>query len=249
MKPMVMAGCPANGREWVIKQWVAYLARAGREADVNLHVYMLCPETSVELINAFEEACATHEVMPILVTQNEQPREDKRTWNIKRYEVMADLRNTMLQTVRIMQPDYFLSIDSDILLGPGVLPQMIEDLDNSDYAAVGSKCYLAPGPRQASKDGRKPVCHVVNYAKLNSNGNLLRKDQEGFFPVDVLMAIKLMSADAYNVDYEPHRQGEDIGWSNAVRAQGMTLGWDGRIVSKHCMSKEDLHRVDDRVGW
>jgi hypothetical protein len=249
MKPTVIAGCPANGREWVIRQWVSHLARAGQEAGVNLHLYMLCPGESTELIDAFEGACASNDVLPILVTQDEKPREDQRTWNIERYQVMADLRNTMLSTIRMMEPDYFLSIDSDILLGPGVLSRMIEDLEGSDYAAVGSKCYLAVGPRQTGKDGRKPVCNVVNYANLGRNGSLLRKDQEGFFPVDVLMAIKLMSPDAYNVDYEPHRQGEDIGWSNAVREAGLKLGWDGRIVSKHCMSQRDLHRVDDRVGW
>ena len=249
MRPSVIAGCPANGREWIIKQWVQYLAMAGREADVSLSLYLLAPETSVELTRAFTEACETHDVCPILVTQEEEPREDTRVWNIKRYEVMAQLRNTMLETVRLMQPDYFLSIDSDILIGPGVLPKMISDLEDSEFDAVGSKCYLAPGPRQTGKDGRKLICHVVNYANMNSNGNLLRRDQEGFFPVDVLMAIKLMSPQAYNVDYETHRQGEDIGWSKAARAEGLKLGWDGRMVSKHCMKPEDLHRVDDRVGW
>jgi len=245
----MIAGCPANGREWIIKQWVQYLAMAGREADVNLSLYLLAPDKAIELNTAFTEACETHEVCPILVTQEEEIREDTRVWDLPRYEVMTQLRNKMLETIRLMQPDYFLSIDSDILIGPGVLPKMIDDLDNSDFDAVGSKCYLAKGPRSTGKDGRKPICHVVNYAKLNSNGNLLRKDQEGFFPVDVLMAIKLMSPQAYNVDYEAHRQGEDIGWSKAVRAKGLKLGWDGRMVSKHCMSVEDLHQVDDRVGW
>lgn len=249
MKRTVIAGCPANGREWIIKQWVAYLARARDEADVNMMAYMLCPNLSIDLARFFEEACESHELTPILVQQKEEPREDKRTWNMDRYEVMARLRNTMLEGVRILQPDYFLSLDSDILLGPGVLPQMIDDLDNSEFDAVGSKCYLAPGPRQTGRDGRKPVCHVVNYAKLNSNGNLLRKDQEGFFSVDVLMAIKLMSPKAYHIDYSAHRQGEDIGWSNAAKAAGLELGWDGRVVSKHCMKPEELHMVDDRVGW
>lgn len=249
MRPQVVAGCPASGRSWIIKQWVSHLQRAAEEADVSLSLYLLAPDHDTQLIDYFEEACSTNGILPVLSTIEEKPREDVREWNPDRYQIMADLRNTMLRDVRLLQPDYFLSIDSDILIGKKVLKQLIEDVGSSDFDAVGGKTWLAVGPRQTGKDGRPPVCHVVNYANLNSNGNLLRRDQEGFFKVDVLMALKLMTPSAYYVDYEAHRQGEDIGWSLACKQAGVKLGWDGRVRSKHCMVPEDLHRVDDRVGW
>jgi hypothetical protein len=84
---------------------------------------------------------------------------------------------------------------------------------------------------------------------LSGGGGLIRVDGRGCHKADVIMAVKLMSPAAYNVDYEVHRQGEDIGWSIAARKKGVKLGWDGRTVSKHLMTKDALDKIDKRVGF
>lgn len=86
-----------------------------------------------------------------------------------------------------------------------------------------------------------------SYANFNKQGSLVRSDSCGVFPVDVIMAIKLMKPSAYNVDYKPARQGEDIGWSLHCKEKGLKLGWTGEVTSRHVMSKKDLDKNDIRI--
>jgi hypothetical protein len=203
---------------------------------MKLSLFMVVPEADSATADAFEEACASYEVAPILAYTDEPLRQDRRVWNLERYQRMAEVRNQMLDAVRLMQPTWFLSCDSDILIGRDVLAKLQVGLDT--YDAIGGKVWLSPNSRD-----------IVNYAKLNRSRNLVRKDHVGVIDVHVLMALKLMNPDAYRVDYVADPQGEDIGWSNNAREAGCRLGWDGTAVSKHCMSVSDLHRIDERVGW
>lgn len=167
----------------------------------------------------------------------DEPRDfDRRDWNHKRYERMVALRNTLLGVVRRLEPDLFLSLDSDILLQPGAIASMIECLDRFD--AVGGKTYMTPSGRRAP-----------SYANLSPTGNLRRPDSEGVISVHVIMAIKLMTQPAYNIDYVWDNHGEDIGWSKQARQAGLRLGWDGRIVNKHIMAPNQVDWVDARAGF
>jgi hypothetical protein len=88
-----------------------------------------------------------------------------------------------------------------------------------------------------------------SWARLSYSQGLDRSDSQGYFQVQIIMAIKMMGPDAYAIDYEPHAQGEDIGWSLACERAGLQLAWDGRVASKHVMDPRQLHRRDPRVGY
>jgi hypothetical protein len=89
-----------------------------------------------------------------------------------------------------------------------------------------------------------------NYAMLTERGHMKRDFVEGdLHNVHVIMAAKLMTPKAYGVDYVYDSRGEDIGWSLAVRQQGMHLAWTGKTMSKHCMERTELSKVDKRVGY
>ncbi len=234
---LLIAGCPASGRSWVVKHWVSYLKRAAAYADIELLIFVVAPDDDEELIKALHEACHSSKVELVMATVDEPKRvDDERVWNMIRFEHMAYLRNTMLKTIRMLEPDLFLSIDSDILINRTLLPTLIDGL--AEYDAIGGKVWLHP---------RDP--NIVNYAKLSSFNSLQRTDSIGQFRVDVLMALKLMKPNAYWVDYKATSQGEDIGWSENARKAGLRLGWDGSIASKHIMTPGLLHEVDVRVGW
>lgn len=153
-----------------------------------------------------------------------------------RLEYMVYIRNQLLALVRTMDPDYFLSLDSDIIVYPNLVGNLLSAADRFD--AVGGKVYL----HRTSK--------LPSYAIMNKyNHNMLRSDHLQLLAVDVIMAIKLMNRKCYNIDYEFDRRGEDIGWSRAVKANRLTLGYDGRIASKHIMEKSMLYSLDKRVGY
>ncbi len=235
---MIAAGCPMNGREWIVKHWVRHIVRAADEAEQDLILVTLISPEDYETNQFLEEACATNDVELLTYFTDEPYRKDKREWNHERYHHMVELRNTLLEYIRLLGPEYFLSVDSDILLDRKVIVNMVEDLESGDFDAVASKCWLSPNSNQ-----------IVNWAVKHTNGSLRRSDQHGVFPVDVIMALKLMNHSAYSIDYAWDSHGEDIGWSDAAKAAGLKLGFDGRSASKHCMAPEDLHKVDKRIGW
>ena len=149
---------------------------------------------------------------------------------------MVRLRNILLESVRTLEPDIFLSLDSDILLHPNTIMNLIESLDN--YDAVGGRCYMYPmGTREPS------------YGALDRREFIRGEDFGGICQAGVLMGIKMMSPKAYNVDYRFSHFGEDIGWSHACRDLDLTLGWDGRTINKHLLNPEMLNIIDERVGF
>lgn len=196
----------------------------------------------------FDDIAPRSTVHPVFVT--EFRGRDAREWNWARFERMVELRNTLLGTVRELEPEYFLSLDSDILLHEDAIANMVETIETMPWQAVGGKTYLSP-PRINPKTGEELAgCRShPSWANVTRNGGLRRQDAEGVFPCDVIMAIKLMTMPAYGIDYEVHAQGEDTGWSLACAKHGVRVGWDGRVTSKHIMRSEDLDVIDPRCGY
>lgn len=221
----IVIGGPIANRGWIIERWYQYVEIACDNAGVKPVYLHVVPAGDPTMPMLAPDA--------IVWTTDEPVRPDKRIWNHDRYRHMVDLRNQGLAIVRELEPRWFLSLDSDILLHPDSLRLLIDALENpalprSRFDAVGGRCYMTG------------TAQFPSYGMLVSRtGGIRRKDvPDGLFPVDVIMAIKLMSPKAYAVDYQFHPHGEDIGWSNAARAVGCRLGWDGRTLSTH-IPKDD----------
>lgn len=232
----VVVGCPVSRRDWILPSWWRHVDTACKNAYLDYEVVMVGdaindPRTfhcAMDLAKEFEV-----ELTWIGVT-DARPT-DQRVWNWARYKRMAELRNYLLEEVRKISPDAFLSIDSDILLDFNAL---VEARDLCSNEAIGMKVYL-------SEYG----LDCPNWAKLGREGTLQRTDANGRFAVDVIMALKLMSPMAYKVDYADDMQGEDTGWSKQARKAGVKLIFDGRVASKHVFAPEYLGQIDQRVGF
>lgn len=231
----LVVGCPVRQREWIIRDWAVHLAAACWHAGIEDHEIVAVGHRDDVTIKALR--CQSR---PLHVVEVDEPAAaDERDWTAPgRYEHMARLRNLLLGRVRELEPEYFLSLDSDILIHPLALASMGKLLHERSFGAVGGKAHMKPHGRRAP-----------SYASLTAAGGLLRFDSSGQFPVDVIMAIKLMTPAAYHVDYVEDGRAEDVGWSKAARAAGLTLGWDGTHTSKHVMTPEMLHEVDERCGY
>lgn len=230
----LVVGCPVLYRQWILDDWFDHVERACKRAEVEPAFAFVGDEILDPSFEIIERRAprALIDVEPVT-----RP-DDYREWNQDRYQVMVGLRNRLLALVRNAAPDVFLSLDSDILLHPDALKLVLEDLEAGVFAAVGSRCFMTQTGRSCPSWGR-----------LGPHGQLQRYDAEGYFPVQVIMAIKAMLPAAYQVDYELHAQGEDIGWSLACERASLKLGWDGRVVSKHVMTPNLLKLTDPRVGF
>lgn len=234
----LLVGCPVYKRDWILPHWLINVeAAAKRMGLVPSYVFVGDPNDKgvIDVIETCKELYCENRTVRFVWYAESEDRDDRRVWNALRYHHMVELRNTLLRMVRSMAPTHFLSLDSDILLHPQSLLDMFESIDRFD--AVGGKAYLSTGR----------VCPT--WANVSPLGGLIRKDAEGVFPVQAIMAIKLMTPKAYNVDYRFHEQGEDIGWALACREAGVRLGWDGRTTNKHVMHPEKLFEVDKRCGY
>lgn len=231
-KAKLLVGCPVYRRDWILPLWFQHVEVAAVVAGVDIqYVFVADPDDSETLAEILSAHHPVHWVcQPELI-----PHDGRRVWNHDRFKWMVDLRNILLRAVRDIKPDLFLSLDSDILLNPLSIKSMMEGLDRFD--AVGGKLYMTGGTTCPS------------WATFSRSAGLSRQDAEGFFPVEVIMACKLMTPMAFNVDYVFHEHGEDVGWSLAASMAGCRLGWDGRVANKHVMERGQEAKIDPRVGY
>lgn len=233
----LLVGCPIRGREWLLPTWFAHIEAACAEVEIQPEYVFVISVRDHGAERMLRLLCAdANRVIHVVLVDEDGDRTDQRVWNETRYHHMVFLRNHLLQAVRKVAPDLFLSLDSDILVAKGALPNLLDSVP--EFHAVGGKLYMETGGLASP-----------SYAHLVNTQGLSRPDFDGLMRVDVIMAMKLMGPAAYNVDYRYHFQGEDIGWSMACTEKGLKLGWDGRICSKHVMNSDMFTTVDWRCGY
>lgn len=226
-----MVGCPVRDRAWVLPFWKKYLEQAIPDG-VDLHLAFVADRgdtETIDLINSWRDYPVTMAYSDLKYSPYD------REWNEPRYGQMVDLRNQLLGIVREHEPDFFLSLDSDILLHPDAISSMLTLVGRAD--AIGGLTYLNP------TDTR-----VVSAGSIR-NGMLDRSHiiKGEIYTIDVVMAIVMMCPQAYNIDYEPHAHGEDLGWSIAAKNAGLNLMFDGRVFNPHVWSRDWLSVVVDKL--
>lgn len=236
----LLVGCPVLGREWIVDDWIAHTERACEVAGV-VPSYLFLGDANDVAVERLAKKLLSLDREVFLVHRVEEDHNYKRIWNASRYHVMVEIRNRLLAKVREISPAFFLSLDSDILLHEEAIARM----SHMDYDAVGSRTYMTTPPPQNSRQSgtSSPSFYVIR------DGRPKRWDHRDVMEVDVIMAIKLMGPRAYNIDYEFHSYGEDVGWSIACKRSGLRLGWNGVVASKHVMNEKLLSRVDQRCGF
>lgn len=218
-------------RGWILPHYLDALRRSFDQEFDLVFVGSEHDEDSWEPIRRFSRV---HRVNLHEVYSLEPDRDDNRYWSKERYHHMVYVRNLLLGRVRELEPDIFFSVDTDILLNLTVVNNMIESL--SQFDAVAGKVYLSPTGTD-----------ITNAGHTNRFNNLIRVKSEGVLSVKYIMALKAMRPSAYNIDYEFHHKGEDLGWSNACRREGLKLGFDGRKAAMHVMEKWQLGAKDKRI--
>ena len=232
----ITVGCPIKDRYWILPTWFNYVEESAKIANVDVNYLFVVSRNDLRTLEILESKENT-----TLIFTDEIDETYRRVWNKTRYEHMVYLRNKLLREVRKIKPFYFLSLDSDILINPQAIKNMFDGFEEyPDAWAVGSKCFLSVSTKVHPNMG--------NWSDHKFN-RYYRADSASLVEVDILMAIKMMSPKAYNIDYESHIHGEDLGWSKAVKNAGGQMLWDGQVASKHVMNMKMFDVVDKRVGY
>lgn len=234
----VLVGAPVRQRAWILPRWFNHVEAACERAGV-VPDYLFVADRHDEVVGEIGAFAAnSNRVCSVELVDEAGPYVERQWFDEDRIHHLVGLRNLLLTAVRGQGPDVFFSVDSDVLLHPLAIADMLEGLGR--FGAVGGATFL-------SEHGVR----VPNCAWRQGHNGFRRRPIEcpGVIPVDIIMAVKAMSPAAYAVDYDFARGGEDIGWcTNASRA-GVKLGWDNRHCSKHVMSRQRLDEVDARCGF
>lgn len=232
----LLIGCPVRRRDWILPLWFEHVyAALPQDVEYNF-CFITDPDDHKTVDICFHHSNPGSTIQFI----SEPHREDVRSWTKDRKAHMVWLRNILLDRVRKIKPDFFLSLDSDILLNPEAISAMLELQSETNAIAVGGKTYMSWGD----------TYHVSAGMWKDHRMSAWRRVSSGTHPVDIIMAIKLMTPEAYNINYEYHKHGEDLGWCKALQQQTKHKPWFcGSVTNKHVMKPEFLNVVDKRVGF
>ena len=234
----LIIGCPIYKRDWILPEWIRCIINQSIDMkDVGL-IFETSPddfETTNSLITwkKLDKRFQTFEINERKDIPHFEHENNGRQWTMSKYHNMVSLRNSILKRVREYQPDFYLSLDSDILLqNPNTIELLIAHIkDGAD--AVSPLMFMTP------MDSRFPS--VMNW-KDEDHNIAYRKEKYPlgeYFQSDVIMAAKMMSKDVYNnVDYQFHKQGEDLGWAKNATEKGFKLYSASYIYAPHLMSKD-----------
>jgi hypothetical protein len=236
----LVIGCPIYKRDWIFPYWISCIEN--QEIDLSKIGFVFetssDDEETISLLTKYKNSRPNISVFEIEIRQEVphfEHKDNSRVWSISKYANMVFLRNKLLEKVREINPDYFFSLDSDVLLtNSNTINYLVSHIqDGAD--AVSPLMFMTPN------DTLYPS--VMNWLD-QPGGQAYRKEKYPlgeYFQSDIIMAAKMMSKAAYsNVNYELHSQGEDLGWcANAARLN-LKLYSASYIYAPHIMHRPML---------
>lgn len=158
--------------------------------------------------------------------------ENSRMWTLSKYENMVSMRNSLLERVREISPDYYYSLDSDVLItNPSTINSLISHVQ-SGADAVNSLMFMTPmGIMYPS---------VMDWIEDSPEKGYRKTSYPygSYFKSDIIMAAKMMSRSTYeDVDYQVHPQGEDLGWCLNAKEKKKNLYCASYIYTPHIMNQ------------
>ena len=244
----LIIGCPIYKRSWIFPLWASAIERQSVPLNKIGFVFETSPD-DLETTAMLRRWRAVHPEIPFFEIKEREDvphfehAENSRQWTMSKYENMVSLRNSLLTTVREIEPDYYFSLDSDIIIkNPATIELLIAHIqDGAD--AVNPLMFMTP----LGTDFPSVMSWID---KDEYKAKREKKYPLGtYFKSDVIMAAKMMSKKTYqNIDYKIHSQGEDLGWSENASRNGLNLYCASYIYAPHIMhpfSLESFRREGD----
>jgi len=236
----VVIGCPIYKRDWILPYWFACISQQNLDFSKIGFVFIASSkdEKTIKNLISFRNSRPDIKVFEIEFVDDIvhfEHEKNSRQWSMSKYYNMVHLRNCLLKKVREIQPDYFFSLDSDILLtNPNTINFLISHIqDGAD--GVSPLMFMTPN------DIMYPS--VMNWTD-EPGGQAFRQENYpigSYFKSDIIMAAKMMSKTTYQaIDYEMHPQGEDLGWCANAAKSGLQLYCASYIYAPHIMHEQML---------
>lgn len=233
-----LIGLPIYKRSWILPTWFKCLENQSVSLkDMGFLFLTGSQEQDPETFKILFDWQAAHPEVPYFDIIEKPAASHKhhlpgiRAWRQADFRKMANFRNELLERTCRLQPENYLSLDSDILFtDPLTIETLTSELPN--FNAVSPLMYMSP------KDKRHP--NILSW----KNGNVGCETQRCLdryplgttFQAEVIMAAVLMDPEAYTKSrYRYHPSGEDVGWAYSMWRNKLTMGMVSGLYAPHIM--------------
>ena len=224
-------------RSWILHHWIKSIISQSIPINDIGFIFEVSPDDTptiqaLESWKKFDKRIPYFEIKIREDIPHFEHENNGRQWSMSKYLNMVSLRNSLLESVRKVEPEYYFSLDSDILLTNTNTIELLIAHIKSGADAVSPLMFMTPfGTMYPS---------VMDW-RLDVPTKAFRKEKYElghYFQSDVIMAAKMMSKDVYNnINYTLHEQGEDVGWSLECKRAGFKLYSASYIYAPHIMSE------------
>ncbi len=223
----VLIGCPVRDRGWVLPRYLECLS--GLDYPQNRIEYAFIVNDSTDDTLAILQEFARWSTSPvhiILKNMGNRHSSSRGAYNISNLVV---LRNLLLQIFLETECSSLFSVDSDILITPESLKELV-------------KLNLPVVSMLVRNDHHLGELGYYNIMRLQGDHYRPLQDfpRSGPIPVDCTGAVYLIQRwviEQSEVRYHPHRQGEDVGFCEDARSKGIGIWCHTGLESTHVMIK------------
>lgn len=236
----VLIGMPVYKRDWILPTWFDAIERQDWPLDQIGFIFEVASDdhqTTDALLSWHgrhpEVRCFDLSVNTRI--EHVQHPDGHRTWNLPRYQAMAEMRNRLLELAVCRNPDRYFSLDSDmILMDPTAISQLVSLTESLD--AVAPLAYMT----QEGIDYPNVMTFIPN-TQMKQALRFGNYPLGTVFKVDVIMGAKMMTRPVYQgARYRCHSQGEDLGWSANCAELHFQLWSASHLYASHVMHPSSL---------
>jgi len=232
-----------KNRAWVLPYFLGCLGQLDWPAE-DLSFYFLddmSTDGTGALLRGFQTAYAER-FRAIVVEESGEQLDDATsardtTDRPRGYPHLAALRNRALQSARDSDADYWLTIDSDILVVPSILRGLVDGHKNYLGSFIFNDSMGAIG---IPIKGRIP-----NTGFIDQTGNLRPFKTYEFgniYPCGYTGAVALANREAIHsgAEFAQHKFGEDMPFCLQLQERGFPCHWDSTLRAVHVMESRLL---------
>lgn len=242
---------PVHNRGWILPYFLKHLYNINYDKK-KINLYFLLNNSSDNSENLLNEFKSNHNTeynsIQIEKYKTSYKFEDSRTSSIRSkytYNHLSKIRNKILST---NSSDYLLSVDSDVLVPPNILVNLLVHKKDIVSALLYNGYEMYPDeywkyPNILNIESGK-IKHFYNWHIKNAQ--ILSKSK--LYQVDITGAVVLMSKEVTKkTKYSWHIQGEDVAWSLDCKNNGFNLYCDVGVYCQHIMNEKMLMQKGEGI--
>ncbi len=224
----ILIGCPIRNRAWILPEYLQCLENIDYPPDKIKFCFIIndsIDDTEIILKEFSRRSLSQVQIVNTPASNNKGHRR-----GAYRLDQLAKLRNLLLEKLFQSDCEYLLSVDSDILVPPFILKQLLSRNCLIISALVCNGHHI----------NDETIYNVMQRSPAGNYQYIKDFPRDTVFRADVTGAAYLIHRSVvatYNVYYSAKKGAEDIGFCEEARARGIQIFCDGTIECRHIMNE------------